>query len=837
MTSDIKSQQSAPASSSTLNLDTDSESSKVEDRQPADDNQIAADSAETGDPAQPLLPPARPAEEILQEAKNLVGTWKKEEGERLRELSSEFRMAYPDRKDEFGVLINRHQEAVKLLTWAFKLGSGSPKPPPLESIKADALKLNIPGLEKRLVDQFKCGERAKARSRKENRKKANGGPLSNVKPRPHQAKPVVLPKNTRHERTFPPPPSGLHPNDLRALVPAKEWSLLLDETGSDFLGNEAPSRQGKFVGLLVNDHGSGLPALPKNWHAVDCDDIEQIDTVFQAVLDAPCGVIGLTLNALPTTFGERWLDGMLAIVDWVLRILPLDGPTRINVAIEGRPPFRPEVQARVAARDALARLARVWPERAGIIDLRIQTIAKDGHQLNGYVDALAFTWGSKTKSAKERLKRSGLAQTCLLSADARSMTAFWDAWDQPGGLPADQWAELVSGPDARRPESIVSTLLAALAEACKQSPERVQPYLDEFRRHLGSKALDLRRLASQVEWLRPILEHSQSLTPIMRLIWLTARLAQANHMGDLEKKWNRDLHELAERLRDEDARLVCHAHLHLAVNDTNRFDFAAAEEILTPWRDCDPAIPGLRLWGQALSSLGQAAAFTGRHAQAGEFFSRAIQAFRRLSDPQESSADCAQTLCYQAVNAMDDPSMDAVDVRACLSEYLQEMRLPPDPAQAAETLASDATPALKYAHHTLLRWLVYRGDEAAWGSYYAQRQEWEVEEGHPWPLIQLYRALLLHHSDPEAALNLALDASSIAFSAGQGPTVQCIGACCRAVAQHWGAPWPEANLMTQALHKALPMAEDRIAILENWISNPDTSPQSMLAAVLPFNFR
>lgn len=628
----------------------------------------------------------------------------------------------------------------------------------------------------------------------------------------------------------------MHPNDIRALAPVGKWTLLLDETGDDFTGLKGKNK-GKFVGLLCETDGTELSPLPSAWHAVNCADSMEIDRVFQAVLDARCGIIGLTLDALPTTPGERWLDGMLAIVDWVLRLLPLKGKTEIAVAIEERAPFPAKFEAWAVARDALARLARVWPERAKLLDLSIKTISKEGHSLNGYVDALAFTWGSRVPSSKERLQRSGLMDTCFMTFSARDMMAFWDAWDRPGGLPPDKWAEMVASSEAKRPESIVSTLLTRLSEACKETPERVQPYLDEFRRHLASKAINIHCLKAQSKWLQPVVEGTENQTPMLRLIWLTAKLAQANHMGDLEKGWNRELHELAKQLHDEDARLVCHAHLHLAVNATNRFDFAAAEEILTPWRDCDPAIPGLRLWGQALSSLGQAAAFTGRHAQAREFFSRAIQAFRRLSDPRESSDDCAQTLCYQAVNAMDDLSVGAANVRACLTEYLQEMGLPADPAQAAETLAKDATPALKYAHHTLLRWLIYCGDEASWRAYHAQKEKWEADEGHPWQLIQLYRALLLRPSDPEAALNLALDASSIAFSAGQGPTVQYIGGCCRAIAQHWGAPWPEANLMTQALRKALPMAEGRIAVLENWISNPDATPQSMLAAVLPFNFR
>ncbi len=563
-----------------------------------------------------------------------------------------------------------------------------------------------------------------------------------------------------------------------------------------------------------------------------------IDRVFQAVLDAPCGIVGLTLSALPQTPSERWLDGMLALVDWVLRLLPIDGPIRIDVAIEGRPPFPPKVDAQVAARNALARLARAWPERAGLLDLQIVTIDKHGNPLNGYVDALAFTWGSKAHSSKERLKLSGLKNTCFLTTDAETMKTFWDGWDQPGGLPPDQWAGLVASPEAQKRESVVHSLLAALADACRQTPSRLQPYLEEVRRHLGSKSIHLGQLGAQVEWLHSILQDSEDLTPAMRLAWLTARLARANHMGSLEQEWAAELHRLGERLREEDAPLVCHAHLHLAVNATNRFDFSGAARILEPWQDTDPAVPGLRYWGQIHSSLGQIAAFQGDPSGAIERFDKAVGAFRRLSDPAQSSIECSQTLCYKAVAAMDDHENTSHEAaRECLEAYFKEMKLPGNLSAAARLLAQSADPALKYAHHVLLRYLVFRGDAQVRRTYEGEREHWKEEEGHPWPLIQLYRAILLREEGDALALDLAVQGAALAFSVGQGPTVQLIGACCRATAAAWGRPWAESGATLESLSRALPQAGEHIKFPAAWLEASQEDPRSMLTAVLPFNFR
>ncbi len=765
-------------------------------------------------------PPCRAYNAILNEAEMLVFSWKEGSETRLRELQAEMEAGYPGEGSQIEEVMRKRERVQSLRKKAYNLGLGIPKYD-WNSILSEARGLNLPRLESLLLESRSKGESARDR--------ALGPQHSTVRPRSHQAqatRPVLTPSPKIH---LPPPPLGLHPNDIRALAPSPAWTLLLDETGADFGGERLQSgRKGRFVGLLVRNANSGLPDLQSGWHAVDCRDVQQMDAVIQAVLDAPCGILGLKVEALPETVGERWLDGMRALLDWTLRLLPLDGPTQLDVAIEARPPFKPGTVPDTVCRDAIAMLARSWPERAKFIDLRAKFINKDQHPQNGYVDALAFIWGSSGQHSKDCLRRSGLLNTCFLDFNASHLAACWDHWDRPGGVDPVRWAALVTTPAASDSCSLVSALLGAVAAECRADIQRWTGYLEETRRHLYSGAVDIAAVGAMTEWLDSAKPPESTVPPLVQLVWLTAKLARVNHLGRLEQEWMEKFQELSLALRVEAAPLCCHADLHLAVNATNRFDFALAAELLKLWEGVLPAVPGLRYWGQLHSSIGQHHAFLGNFAAARESFATALGAFEQLSDPAEKSRNIVQTACYDAIVAMDDPSLPAEEVRALvtgLTGYLPEF--------VASRAASSKD---KYVHHILLRWLVTRGDEATARAYVGAREQWQASEGHPWPLILLYRGILLRGISPREALQLAMDAAANAFHAEQGPTVTLIGACCRKIAEAWGEPWPEAAACLDSLKRALPMAAHHIEALAEPME-PHSDPILLLQRVLPFNFR
>ncbi len=784
-----------------------------------------------------VAPQGPAAQDLLDEAEQLLGAWSQEKKARLAELGKILQHYHPAKNEAWQSLENRNKLFSQLKNEAYDAGRYN-NHELLKKLQKDVHDLNIRNGASQLEQQFRNARNITTRNRAERDRLREGEPLSKVQPRRNTATPTapIVPSPSTQRRILP-PPTGLFPNDLRALAPAPGWTLLLDETGANFGGAEAEGKPGKFVGLLVNTSTPGLAPLPLRWHATECDNDAEIDQVLQAVLDAPCGVLGLQISAIPETFSARWLDGMFTIIDWVLRLLPLAGSTRLNVLIEGRPPFPPQTEAMVAARRALTDLARIWPERAKHIDVTISTIAKAGHPLNGYVDALAYTWGSTTRSSKERRRRSGLVGTCLLQHDSQALRASWDTWNHPGGLPASDWAALVASPDAESPSSLVSTLLEAIKDQCRHDPDRWQRYLDETRRHLGSKRLDLTRLAKEFAWLEDCRPELVELPPVLRLIWITTRLALSNHTGEVELRWKSELQQLRKELLEEDARLVCHTDLHLAVCATNRFDFELAEKVLQRWEQYEPIVMGLQYWGQLRSSMGQHAAFRGDQTQALVLFDEAIATFRRLSDPLQRRRELSQTQCYRVIALMDQPQTSPEQVRQGFAEYLPTLGLPVDLLEAAEILAASTDPGHAYAHHVLLRYLVFRQDHEVADRYLAKHEAWSKGEGHPWPLITLYRGLLLVGSDPERAVECMLEASTLAFGSNQGPTVHMIGAVCRTLAAGLGRPWDNAATLFSDLQHALPAAKARLDLLEGWLSKPGSDPLDLLRNVLPFNFR
>ena len=77
-----------------------------------------------------------------------------------------------------------------------------------------------------------------------------------------------------------------------------------------------------------------------------------------------------------------------------------------------------------------------------------------------------------------------------------------------------------------------------------------------------------------------------TLPPRLELLWLTVRLAHANHLGATEEQMKAAridmarFRKLVSDLYEEDAPLACWATLHLAVQATDAFDFARARRLV-----------------------------------------------------------------------------------------------------------------------------------------------------------------------------------------------------------------------------------------------------------------
>jgi len=785
------------------------------------------------EPVADTMPPKPAAEALLKELLRLVVHWNTSD-EDIAERQAEFLRYYPEQETEARKQIETAKKIKNGLNTLFHKGKGAETPKQETAARqyCEDFCQRYPTFKGQARDQLQKGLKARERNT-ETKQRRKTGVLTTVKPKQVSRQPVASPRLAPAKTaTAPVPVATFHAQDIRGLATAANWTLLIDETG-EYFGEAAQAlstqdRQlGRWVGLLMPNKAHGLTPLKSGWHAVNCG-LDEIDQVVQRVLDAQVGVLGLTVQQVPLTSGERWATGVLSLIDWVLRLLPLQGPTTLKVQIENRDVFTRKMEWPALAADALRRLAIAYPERATRIKLDISIIDKWTSPYNGYVDALAFTWGSPADASQARLKASGLPGCCFLAGNSAEILQAWEWLDRGITIRPSDWSQLLIQPDAGIAGGLTATILQRLAESCRNNVTLWRSFAEETRNHLDSKAVNLRALGKQIDWLETCRPADTALTPRLRLLWLTARLAAANHLGAVEQDWMSEMQTLGTQLMDEDAPLVCWADLHLAVTATNRYDFAAAPACLQRWRDVPCSVPGLRYWAQACSSLGQHAAFVGDADQARTCFEAALSAFENLSDESARKKDCQQTATYLAIVETDHA--DAVESRAAVERVTGPL------LAAIERLADQCSDRDKYIHHLVLRWLVRHGNAAERAAYLARQEDWQTGYGHPWPLIELYRGLLLYPTDTAAAIERALNAYDLAIEQNQGPTVQLIGAACRTIAASWGQAWPESETVLAKLEQQIPQARNALDAMRAYLTHPEQPPMAFLEQVLPFNF-
>jgi hypothetical protein len=631
--------------------------------------------------------------------------------------------------------------------------------------------------------------------------------------------------------------AGSRDHRIQTLSPADAWTLYLDESGDGgkkaFDQSRAALKQGYapwLVGVLVPDQSS-LPALPRGFHARDIAEPDTLDTHMQDLLDAPVGVFGLRVSALPVSHGNAWFQGAMEVVRWTARLIPLDGPTVVRVCLEQRGDYRPTTDLQAPADELMRQLAEVDPERARLLRIELKVVPKDATPHLGYADLLAFAWGQRAPHTAAMLAQSGLRGTCLLEGDAASLRRAWEAIDGGRRPDPDTWQRLVGDPDARTAGSLVRLLLDRVAAACRQDAEYWRSLCDGVTAHLDGRDVRLVVLGEAVAELERCMPAGEVLTPRVALAFHTARLWHANHLGTVDEALPRELEALGAQLFEEVPALVCQADLVRAVTHTNRFDFAGATAAVARWRGQRPEVAGLQHHGRVLSTLGQHAAFQGDPEGALCLFDEALACFSRLSEPATAAREAWQTGTYRAIAAMDAGTVDGATVRAALEAQAGVL--------APEAIARWACDVRNpFIHHALLRWLIAHGTDAERTAYREAGGIWETQAFHPWELIEAYRGLLAWDAgDAEQGAGFLASGVELALAPAQGPTVRYIGATLSRLGARLGWQVPllaEDDL--RALREALPLAP--------WSAWDGDEPLENLAAawawlgrVLPFNFR
>ena len=178
---------------------------------------------------------------------------------------------------------------------------------------------------------------------------------------------------------------------------------------------------------------------------------------------------------------------------------------------------------------------------------------------------------------------------------------------------------------------------------------------------------------------------------------------------------------------------------------------------------------------------------------------------------------------------MDHPDPDLETIRnrvaAVVSLVLGDIQL----------ISTSSAPEQTYSHHLLLRYLVNHGTTEERNAYLSAQDSWLADDGHPWPLIEAYRGVLLHPTAPEAAISHMENGHD--FAENHGPTVRLIGLTLGIIAMGWGSEdlVNEQDLTDITLQ--LPAAADATATLQRALNAPLDPPELLLAEVLPFNFR
>lgn len=635
---------------------------------------------------------------------------------------------------------------------------------------------------------------------------------------------------------------GRHPNNLRHLPPAGQWTVLIDETGSVFddrADEMAPTdtKLGRLVAVVLPS--SIEPAPRPGFHSTGVAG-QAVDEVLGTLLRLPIGIFGFSVHDPAITAGN-WVGHIHQLLRWVLWQLPCPSgqPVLVQCRIEKRGNYKLDESLRALEEILEMEFNTLDPGRFAHLKLHLSIVAKDDSFI-GYADAVAFTWGSPSRESKDRLKKSALLGHCLLRPSDQGMERLFMAVNAQGKLQPDGWYELC---DAvyHEPDGLLARFLDTLGESVQSDSMLWQSYLSEVRTRLRLKTFHPGALEVSLGWLGHWTPTERSLPKTLQLQLETARVAAANHLGDFNLERIKKCTDLSRELKDEIPEDACEAVLRLAVATTNHFEFSACRPIVEEYLREPIAVPGLLNHAKLHSTLGQLEAFAGKNKAAIACFDRSISALQRLSDPEQISRECRQTMVYRLIAMMDDTDTPADTVIEELMGFLRQSLENSDDEKFNRHLANDIDES-RFLHHLWLRALVSYPRElsAERKIYLTLEKQWGHGDEHPWPLIEAYRAWMLKDAGEPGASEAMTDAIMICEDESHGPTLCWMAEVLRSLAQALGIRIDEAPSSTQrtALREQLAHAPHEALELFATFSqktDPDTV-RDALRQCLPFNF-
>jgi hypothetical protein len=304
------------------------------------------------------------------------------------------------------------------------------------------------------------------------------------------------------------------------------------------------------------------------------------------------------------------------------------------------------------------------------VTISVDIIGKKDSPYNGYVDCIANLFH---RMDSEKMAKTSWMSHCLLRPNDEVLERALMLYSGEGTLNSDDWYQMVTQLSGRDSTGISSSILDQIGALTKEQPNWWENYLNEVERRMASKNYTLNDLAAALNWLNRWQPEGQAIPLRLQLQWHSARLATANHFGEIETESQRQCETIGERLMDEAVQEVCEADLRCAVAFTNAFRFKDARLAMQRISKVSEQALGLKLAGKRLSQLGQIAAFTNNYKAALDYFCKANATFEKLSDRKEAEREQKQTGNYLLCVLLDKSDGGSREVAEFLIKYFTQL--------------------------------------------------------------------------------------------------------------------------------------------------------------------
>lgn len=629
--------------------------------------------------------------------------------------------------------------------------------------------------------------------------------------------------------------NDLHPQNLRNLALSDKWDIYIDETGINFDSQTIDLQEshhliGRIIALAI-PHYSTLEQQNKATHSADLD-YSQIQNIINTISKSKntVGILGATLeNDLRSS---NWMSSIGQLARWTTLMLPLaeKGSNRVRFFIENRELYNKDVSLQALQDSLVSNLKQLLPERFKELHLTLEFMDKT-NPYNGYVDAIANLWGSRDALKKKILKETQWLGHCLLQSNGSLgyVERLYRDISQGSNIDGSEWFELCYYATEEGENSLLAQLLKQIGTKVDKATWR--SYLAEAQYRVSTKNFNSKSLNLALEWLNQHKPRHDTLPKTLQLPLLSSSLASDNHLGKVDPDKILEVAGLIKDLEDEDAVSGCNAILRIAIATTNNLDFDSITPYINEWIKKPIAVPGLLNHAKLHSTLGQLNAFKGNYPLAIEQLDTALGFFGRLSDPEQIKRESQQSKSYRLFALLEaQPQKAKEEIRSHLQKNNSTSWLP-----LIRGLARSQS-SRRFEHHLLLRYLITFDElKEEQQAYIESFEDWHDGdgEGHPWMLINAYRAWLLYQNHKLDESNYFFQlAIENCFAHEESNILIWMGYCLQALQHSLKGNTNAVVKIEKNLPDTFPV--EQLPTLVKATSNAERL--NALNAVLPFNF-